>query len=326
MLPRSRVVSVLLIMLGCVLLAAGFFAPRFIPTDGRMPLNIPTTTLSLYDENAESTPLVGEHKETIKQPVKKQFHAQVVPPHDDKMVTLRVGTTTGRTSENGDGSAEDEIKDLITARVWLVPIDRVTAQATGPARVTDQLAGDPAEVDMEGQWIKFPVGTEKQDYQVFDDVIRRAETARFVEETEIAGTKVYRFQQVIDKVNVAQAYPNQVFKRTAKHNGKDERQFLFHTVTRDWYVEPRTGLVASVHEDLHEYWGNEQGDERGILLRFNGQVSDEDSRKILDAAAKVKDPKIVRISSIVLLTLGAILALIGLIGAFRPGRKQATTA
>ena len=328
MLPRSRVASVMVIMLGFLLLGAGFFAPRFIPTDGRMPLNLPTTTLALVDENAESTPLVGEHKQTIKQPVKKQFHAQVVSPFDDHMMTLRVGTTTARVDSADQPVVDPEaanardLQNLIAARVWTVPIDRVTAEASGPVRVTDQLAGQPVDVQMDGLWVKFPVGTKKQDYPVFDDVLRRTENARFVEETEIAGQKVLRFQQNIEKANVAQAYPNPLYQRTVKVNGKDEKQFLFHTVTRDWYVEPRTGLVASVHENLHDYWGDSSGAERQTVLRFDGQVSETDSEKILEAAKDVKDPKIVRYSSIALLTLGAILSVAGLIGALRPGRKK----
>ena len=44
MLPRSRIIAVLIIGLGAAMIAAGAFLPRLVSDDPRIPLDLPDTT------------------------------------------------------------------------------------------------------------------------------------------------------------------------------------------------------------------------------------------------------------------------------------------
>ena len=49
MLPKSRIVSALLVGVGLALIVAGLIAPRFLNGDARFPLNLENTTWTLHD-------------------------------------------------------------------------------------------------------------------------------------------------------------------------------------------------------------------------------------------------------------------------------------
>ena len=51
MLPKSRIVSAVILGVGLALLAAGVLYPRIVVTDARMPLNLEQTTVTLVDPN-----------------------------------------------------------------------------------------------------------------------------------------------------------------------------------------------------------------------------------------------------------------------------------
>lgn len=121
MLPKSRIFSALTVGLGVMLLVWGFLAPQFLHFDGRMPLDLRNTTVTLQDEQAQT--LVRQQGKVVTVPVTRQYHAEFMDPVDANSVTTRLGVTTMRDSN------QDELDRLIDATVWSYRLDRYTGQA-----------------------------------------------------------------------------------------------------------------------------------------------------------------------------------------------------
>ena len=51
MLPKSRVISIVLLGLGAALLVAGIIAPQFLHASARLPLDLSGATYTLTDED-----------------------------------------------------------------------------------------------------------------------------------------------------------------------------------------------------------------------------------------------------------------------------------
>ncbi|QGU03714.1 DUF3068 domain-containing protein [Corynebacterium comes] len=307
MLPKSRLLSFLLISVGITLLVAGLVAPRFLHEDSRLPLDLKATTWTLTDDEAQTRLMTDPGGRVLEVPVSRQLHMEIQNPAGEETATLRVGETLMRDSQ------QEELDRLITAEVWTFAVDRATGQFTTPATLTDQLASPVSEVPVEGVWLKFPSGAEQTTYEVFDPELRQTRPAEFVEELDMNGRTVYRYRQEIGSTNVAELYASP-FNTTTFPD--EERGYLFHSVTRDILVDRVSGLVVEIREDVDAYYGTVDGEKREQVLLFEGRMAQEQIDAHLGEAAEIRDPALVDTVRQVVIGIGAVLALLGLVGAF----------
>ena len=307
MLPKSRVFSFLLLSVGIALLVAGLAAPRFLHEDSRLPLDLENTTWTLIDGDAQTRLMTDPGGRVLEVPVSRQLHMEIQNPADENTATLRVGETLMRDSMQG------ELDRLISAEVWTFGVDRSTGEFTTPATLTDQLASPVSEVPVDGVWLTFPSGAEQTAYDVFDPELRETRPAEFVEELDMDGRTVHRYRQEIEPTNVAELYAGPFNTTTF---ADDERGYLFHSVTRDFLVDRVSGLVVEIREDVDAYYGTADGQKREQVLLFEGRMPQGQIDAHLAEAGEIRDPAFVDAVRRVAIGVGAVLALLGLAGAF----------
>lgn len=319
MLPRSRIIAVLIIGLGAAMIAAGAFLPRLVSDDPKIPLDLPDTTYTLRAEDGVSTKLLPDGaREDAFGPIRRQFHGELIEPADEQRVSVRLGTSTTRELPP-EVMGTDPILELVDAAVWTFTVDRLSGEFLAPALLTDQMAGVPVEVPVEGYWVKFPADAGPVSYPVFDDFLRRTVPAEYMGTEEIGGNEVLRYRQTIEPTNLASLYRSNL----SQINVDDKTGFLMYQGTREWLVEPASGMVVDINEDLDLRWETREGERLLTLLRFVGGVDEQASARLLQQALEVADTAPVRPWSIALLVIGAILAFGGIVGALRPeGRDR----
>lgn len=314
MLPKSRIFSALLLGLGAMLIAWGLLAPHFLHFDGRMPLSLEHTTYTLTDPKAKTRLQQDPDGRVLDAPVTRQIHAEFKDPVDVNSVTARIGVTTMRESKQKD------LDRLITATVWSYRLDRYTGQPLTPATMSDQPASPTKQVDVDSLWLKFPAKAEQTTYQVFDDTLRKPVPANFAEELKVDGRKVYRYRQQIEPTNVAMSYAGPFNTTTFKDQSKG---FLFHSGTRDLFVDQKSGMVIDIREDIDDFYGTAKGEKKEQVLKFTGQLNDDTRQAMLQQAATFDDGTTIAMVNKILAGVGALLTIIALAGVFGVGRKRA---
>lgn len=305
MLPKSRIISALTVGLGVMLLAWGLLAPYFLHFDGRMPLDLRNTTFTLTDDQAKTR--IPQQDKVVTVPVTRQYHAEFMDPVDTNSVTARIGVTTMRESNQQD------LDRLIDATVWSYRLDRYTGNPLTPATMADQPASPAKQVPVDALWVKFPVNASQSTYQVFDVTLRKAVPAEFQEELQIQGRKVYRYHQKIEPTNVAMSYAGPFNTKTLEGG---EPGYLFHSGTRDYFVDQKSGLVVDIHEKIDDFYGTKTGVKKEQALLFDATMSEESRNEMLSQAENISDGKAFTIATWVALGLGAVVLLLGLAGIF----------
>ncbi|GAB3073557.1 DUF3068 domain-containing protein [Corynebacterium aquatimens] len=312
MLPKSRVISALLVGLGLALLLAGIAAPRFLNGDARFPLDLEHTTWTVHDPDAtvDGKPASVTH----------QLHMTVQNPSTDKVAGLRIGDSllrgpAGLTGGNGSGS---DIDNLIAARTWALEMDRHTGQFVSPVKVANTMAMPETQIPVEGVWLKFPVHVEKTTYNVFDPTLRTTAPATFTGEKEIAGRTAYSFVQEIAPTNVATLFNDPAnITMVEVAPGTLEQAYLTHAARREFMVDQSTGLVVGMSELIDDYYADRTG--RGLrnIATYEATMDDAQVEALASQLPRVTayDSRIVTIA---VLVTGGLLTLAGLVGALRP--------
>ncbi|MBI8990015.1 DUF3068 domain-containing protein [Corynebacterium meridianum] len=314
MLAKSRIFSVLILGLGAALVTWGLVSPYFFHDDGRLPLTLQDTTLTVRDENARTTLNPGPG-EIVQAAVIRQHHVELLDPADAETVTVRIGSTMMREAN------EDDIERLVDASVWSFVMDRTTGEAVGPATMTSQLGIPPTQVPMTGLWAKFPSDPAKTTYEVFDATLRGGAPAVYKDTVERGGRQLNVYRQTIEPTNLATRYADMFNTTTFETaDGGTEPGYLFYSADRDWYVDTETGLVVDIHENLETYYGTRDGERREQVLVFQGAGTDESVDRLIAQAERIPDGSGQRTITTVLLVLGTLLLLVGLIGALSGGR------
>ncbi|MEZ2121713.1 MULTISPECIES: DUF3068 domain-containing protein [unclassified Corynebacterium] len=315
MLAKSRIFSVLLLGFGSALLTWGLVSPHFFHDDGRLPLSLEDTTLTVRDDTAETTVNPGPG-EIVPGPVIRQHHVELVDPADAETVTVRIGSTMMREAD------VDDIERLVEASVWSFVMDRRTGEAVGPATMTSQLGLPPSEVPVTGLWAKFPVNPGKTTYEVFDGSLRGSAPAVYIDSVVLGDRMVNIYRQTIEPTNLATRYAD-FFNTTTfdTEDGGTEPGYLFYSAERDWYVDTETGLIVDIREKLDSYYGTRDGEVRKPVLRFDGAGTQESVDGLLAEAARIPDGSGQRTFTRILLVLGGFLMLVGLLGAFFGWRR-----
>lgn len=313
MLPKSRIISVIVLGLGIALIAAGALAPVFLDLRAKLPLDAEHTTFSFSDQDGRAQTVSEEGIQSYEGPLAYQLHYDTVDPSGKEDASLRVGQTTVRGTEADAG----DVENLVSAQVWNFPIDRVSGAAQGKARLNHTIASPAAEVAVDGYWLKFPSEAEKTTYPVFDPTLRQAEDAVFAEEQEIDGREIYRYDQEIAPVNVATLYAG--MGNTTQFetpDGGTEPGYLFHSGKRSIYVDHATGMVVGMDLDIDDYYGTREGERREDVFVFQASTSDEDRAQLIEQAGQIPDPQAANIARWIGLGLGVVLTIIGLLGVF----------
>lgn len=306
MLPKSRILSVLLVGLGIALAVGGFAAPAFIHSDARLPLDLEQTTWTIEDDQAQTRLMTDPNGRVLEVPMTKQLHMDIQQPANQDEATVEIGSSLLRESMQADSER------LVSAETWSYVMDRVTGEATSEADVTHTISFPPSTVPVEGYWLKFPTDAEQTTYEVFDQTLRESRPAVFAEEMTIDGREVYRYRQEIEPTNVAELYDG-IFN-TATIDG--EEADLYHTAERDIYVDQVTGIVVDIRESIHDYYETADGSVREDSLVFDGARNEQQRSAALaelDGVSGQATAQWIRVGFIV---LGVIVLIIGLIGSF----------
>lgn len=320
MLSRTQLISVLVLGLGAALLVIGSVLPRITDQQPRVPLDLPDTTFVMESDSAV-TSRIGEDgfREEVEGPVRRQFHAEVIEPSDKGTMSLRVGASMTRPGEEQSGNVLD---GLVQAQTWTFTVDRLTGLPTGPARLLDQPMGVPVEVEMGGNWVKFPADTQEETYPAFEDALRQSVDAEFTGSQERDGHRLLSFRQTVEDVNVAELYG--ALYTSAQFPGEGDEAVegdLMYSATRDWLIEPESGMIVNIAEDIDARWESEDGERLGTALLFEGEMTQANQDDLLEQALEVGDVTNVRPLGIALAAIGAILTAAGLFGALRPARE-----
>lgn len=324
MLPRSRVVAVLTLGLGCILLAAGVALPLLVPPERPVPLELSESQLTLHDDEARVGPsyLSGEGDddgapEPDTAPVTKTYAVSLGEPADGDSASATVGVTSVRDDVDGDAG-------LLDAEVWTYRVDRTTGASLGDAKVADTPATPAVSTEVNGQWLAFPRKTAQQEYPVFDNLLRRDVPARFVQTEDVDGTEVYVFRQDFDAEPVREANPG--YYRATSRTEEGEPSSLYRTGHKEFRVEPESGMIVSVSEDIQGvYVPDGEGDDSGapeLLSSFRGSTPENERDDLLVQAEELGHDRPTRGWGILLTVTGAIVALGSAVVALRPQRVQ----
>lgn len=151
----------------------------------------------------------------------------------------------------------------------------------------DDGTGQPA--NYEGQVYKFPFGTEKKDYPVFDRDLRRAVPAQFKEVTEVQGVEVYRFEQTIPEEQLPLAEAN-LKVLLARFAPEATTARLMYSNTRTFWVEPVTGSYVDVRDQPRKELVPDVGP-RTVLLnadfRYNEATVKASAERAADNASSI---------------------------------------
>ncbi|MFP7364845.1 DUF3068 domain-containing protein [Corynebacterium callunae] len=314
MLPKSRIISALLLGIGVALVVWGLVAPRFVHADGRLPLDLEATTYVLHDAEAQTTinsdPLAG----VVTTPVTRQLHFEVMDPASADAATIRIGDTFMRGAAATQGFEQER---LLSATVASLRIDRLTGEVLSDISLTNQLASPTVNYSVDGIWLKFPTDAQATTYNVIDPTLRQARPADFVESTEINGRQVMHYRQVIDNANVAESFADSNNTTTlTKEDGSTTTGYLFHNVTRDFWVDQKTGLLVDLSESIDDFYGDRTGQKYEQKLLFDASLDDAAVAALVEQAAEVPDAELIETLNKVGIGVGVVLILLGLLGSF----------
>ncbi|BCB91101.1 PorA family protein [Phytohabitans suffuscus] len=184
---------------------------------------------------------------------------------DGEAVVWLVGQEVIRTDTN----------DLVSAYSTSLALDRRSAAALPWSGQWLDTGNERQDVTYSGQTYKFPFGTEKKTYQIFDRDILAAQPAVFVKTEEIEGLETYQFTQEIRGGRQEVPADRLQILLGALIPGATSGQVVYNN-TRTVWVEPTTGQYIKVQETQEKN-----------LVADSGQ-----SVKILDAVFTYTDETI----------------------------------
>lgn len=249
-------------------------------------------------------------------------------------------TTTAQTVGDIEATEEAEEESGDDIRVWVNStstksddnvvrsrsIERVAFDAhTGEAvnccgAYSETTQGSPEQVEFAGQVFKFPFQTKKETYQWWDGTLKRAFPAEFVEEDEIDGLKVYKFEQTIEpEVWTQMDVPPSVVGEEGEDAITADRAY---GNVRTFWVEPETGVVINRQEQQSATLQID-GEDRTTLTDVTTAFTDESVQNNIDEYSdKASQLKMVRSTLPLALGIaGALLIVIGLLLSRRKGKE-----
>jgi hypothetical protein len=215
---------------------------------------------------------------------------------------------------------EDSSDLVLSAEVRRICLDRRTGEAVAPCQdeffETEQgkrITAEDGKQLHSGLNFVFPFNTEQRDHHWYDTVLQRPVAIHFDGEQLLQGLDVYRFTHTVpptalDRLEV----PGSLIGRP--ESSVDVTRY--YGVTRTLLVEPTTGAVLSVREDVRqELRTATQGEGEGTPV-FNGELRLTNASVTANVDEVKKNlPKLFMITAlpVILWASGAVLVAIGLV-------------
>lgn len=304
MLRFSRSLAALVAGVGIALVVAGMLAPRVLLSGERLPLALGDATWTITDPDGMRA---GKSA-----PVTRQLHLEVMEPSGDERAAIRVGDSVRA------GEAPGDFENLVSATTWSYELDRVSGEALSPAQAQVIFAMPAAQVAVNGVWLKFPSPAPASDVDVFDPVLRGSAVARFVDTQEIGGRTVNRYQQTVAPTNVAQRYADP--RNTLTIDG--ERTFFTHAAERELLVDEQTGVVVGINERVDDYYADAEGNGVQNVLTYDGRMDEAQVTELVQRVGQAQPKAANPLLWWIVTGVGAVLALVGLIGSVVSARRN----
>lgn len=304
MLRFSRSLAALVAGVGIALVVAGMLAPRVLLSGERLPLALGDATWTITDPDGMRA---GKSA-----PVTRQLHLEVMEPSGDERAAIRVGDSVRA------GEAPGDFENLVSATTWSYELDRVSGEALSPAQAQVVFAMPAAQVAVNGVWLKFPSPAPASDVDVFDPVLRGTAPARFVDTQEIGGRTVNRYQQTVAPTNVAQRYADP--RNTLTIDG--ERTFFTHAAERELLVDEQTGVVVGINERVDDYYADAEGNGVQNVLTYDGRMDEAQVTELVQRVGQAQPKAANPLLWWIVTGVGAVLALVGLIGSVVSARRN----
>ncbi|WP_166139717.1 DUF3068 domain-containing protein [Nocardioides ochotonae] len=314
-----RVVPAVLVGLGVFLLVAAALLKFYA---------YPKLAVAPIDQNSETT-LTAEDA--------------VIFDTDPAMLTEVVVDLTAVSTTRGDVDASREASDDRgeDIRVWadtqtITSDDGVVRSKSRGRAAFDAFTGEAVDccgsfsettedertsVVREGLVYKFPFGTEKETYDWWDGTAGTTVPAEFVEETDVDGLDVYKFEAELEPTVVG---TREVPASVVGERGSDSIEAdVVYANKRTFFVEPVTGAVIDRTEEQRSILAID-GEERATTTEADLSFTDEQVAKNVDEyESKASLLSMVNgLFPILGLVLGLILIALGLV----LGRRDAAAA
>jgi hypothetical protein len=322
---RSRVTHAVLIGLGALALvfAAGLafiVGPRVqqLPYDLERTQSVaeaPNATF-MQIKNGEVAVNQGTLRSTITVSPDTAKTADLEGDLDGKAVVWLVGQEVVRTDNN----------ELVSAYSTALALDRKSAAAQPWDGQWLDTGSDRQAVAYSGQIYKFPFGTEKKTYQIFDRDINATQPAVFVKTEEINGLETYQFTQEIRGGRQEVPADRLQILLAALIPGATSGQIIYNN-TRTVWVEPTTGQYIKVQEKQEKSLVADSGQSVKILDALFTYTDDTIASSADRASSNRQLLQIVTLwAPIGLTVLGLILIAVAVVLASRRGGRHASPA
>jgi DUF3068 family protein len=215
--------------------------------------------------------------------------------------------------ETGTGTLVRQYQDRVA-------FDRRTAESVSCCG--EAVDGEPAKHT--GVSYKFPFGTKKQDYQLWDTNAKNAYPAKFVSEEKVQGLTTYKF---IEQVPSQQVRTVEVPGSLVGESATLFQAPAFYSNTRTVWVEPKSGVIVKGSESTNSTLRNSAGEDKITVLQADFTFDDQTQRN----QAELARDAIGKINLISLwlplgaLVLGLILIAAGLLVLRAPKPRQDAT-
>ncbi|MET8092533.1 DUF3068 domain-containing protein [Micromonospora sp. NPDC005220] len=246
--------------LGVLLLVFAAGLPFYVaPAVTKLPYDLEPTTSVAEAKNAKFLKItrVGDSATIEVQQGDLTSNVEVIPQPDD---------TKDRLPKDLKGEAviwdvyqtvrrSDSPEVVVSQYSTELALDRISgAAASWKEQWLNETGvdGTPVgNVKYSGQIYKFPFGTAKRDYQIFDRDLKRATPAKFVGTEKIKGVEAYRFEQRIE--NEVLATPESSIQTLVGKfaPGATSGQIVYSNIRTVW-VDPVTGSYVNVREQQHK--------------------------------------------------------------------------
>lgn len=271
------------IVLGAFLLALAALS-KFYMYDrlAVVPLNQETTSISATAEGADGTILdIAAGAVETQTPLKStrvvqgdvELSKEASEELDADIAVWKSFVCTDR-PDFDCGSGETPLSSSYDT----VAFDRHTGEAVSWDGSRAESNGQTVRGSFEGQYFKFPFGTEKKDYEFWDGTLKQATTAEYVGEDEIEGLTVYKFEQVIEPTKTGTiAVPGSLA-------GVDKPTVVadrYYSNTRTLNVEPTTGVIIRGGESQDGYLMYD-GERIATTTEASLQYTDENVKNTVD--------------------------------------------
>ncbi|MEV6493900.1 DUF3068 domain-containing protein [Actinoplanes sp. NPDC051633] len=177
----------------------------------------------------------------------------------------------------GQEVVRTDTNELVLAYSTSLAVDRRTAAAQTWNKQWLDTGNDRQSVKYSGQIYKFPFGTERRTYDIFDRDILTTKPASFVRTEEIQGLETYQFTQEIRDGRQQLPTDRMQVLLSQLTPGAQSGEVVYNNIRTVW-VEPTTGQYIKVQEKQNK-----------VLKADNGQ-----SVTILDATFTYTDDTITK--------------------------------